>query len=218
VADGLRPRGHGPDAPLPDPPPDPNLDLTATFYGLGDAPLGGTIEEAEAALGVDFGEVEPLNDSGDCGLAQAESSGLGVLVASPGGEQAFVVTAPEVPFVMGTATPVGVGSTADDVRAAFPRWAGSEAARMGRAALRRASLHADAARRPFRRRRGAAAGGRRPPVVLHRAKRLRSVQHGAVELDRGVSSGALARRCGRSARWALVVGQRDQHRRSMGRS
>jgi hypothetical protein len=101
------------------------IELTASFFGVGELELGGTVEEAEIALGVDFGPVEPLTDAGDCGLTQDTTDGLGLVVATPGGVQAVVVAHPDIPFVQAD-QPVGVSSTVDEVRAAFPKWVGSD--------------------------------------------------------------------------------------------
>ncbi len=98
-------------------------DLTATFFGVGDVPIGGTVEQAETALGVELGAVEPIEDG--CGLARSTSGEVAVVVVDPGGVQAVVVATDAIPFVSG-GEHVGVGSTEEDVRGSMPRWTGGD--------------------------------------------------------------------------------------------
>ena len=81
-----------------------------------------SVEQVEEALGVGFGEVEPANDAGDCGITSNEEGSIGLVVTEPGGVQVFVVATADVPFVSSTKDPVGVGSAESQVRAAFPDW------------------------------------------------------------------------------------------------
>lgn len=124
--DAVGPGAQGSGAPSAGVPDSRDPGLTAGFSGVGRVQLGGTVEDAGNALGVDFGPVRPLNIDGSCGLAQAAADGLGLVVADPGGVQAVVVARPGIPFVEATDDPVGVGSTIADVQAAFPRWIGSD--------------------------------------------------------------------------------------------
>lgn len=112
-----------PQPPSPGPGPDDLAGLTATFFGVGTVPIGGTVEQAEAALGVEFGEVEPIEDG--CGLARTASGELGLVVVAPGGVQAIVVATDQIPFVSGNQH-VGVGSTEQDVRESMPQWTGGD--------------------------------------------------------------------------------------------
>lgn len=123
VPSGAAP-GPGPIPPAPG--PDEVDPLYGYWSGLGTARIGDSVESVERALGIEFDEPEPQNDAGDCLLAVSPTVRLGLVVADPGGVQAFVVTTEDVPFVSSTEMPVGVGSTVQDVVAAFPNWVGTD--------------------------------------------------------------------------------------------
>lgn len=114
-----------PTRPAPAPPPAPERQLSATWSTLGGAVVGDSVQAAGAALGVVFDDVVRLTE--ECSLVLTADSSLGVVATDPGGVRVFVMALDGTQMVSGTGTPVGVGSTLEQVRAAFPDWySGSE--------------------------------------------------------------------------------------------
>jgi hypothetical protein len=74
-----------------------------------------------AKLGIPFDEVEPLNESGDCGKASSDY-GVALVVSEPGGVQYFVVSDPAIPFVPDGGGDVRVGTDMDALGDLYPSW------------------------------------------------------------------------------------------------
>ena len=115
--------------PSPTPPTEPVPSTfeapAATWGNLGPADIGDTIETVSAKFGLEFGPVEWLNSTEDCGITQAEGIDIALVVAKPGGVQAFVVADPRIPLVIGN-QPIHVGDSLSEAAAAFPNWYGSD--------------------------------------------------------------------------------------------
>jgi hypothetical protein len=117
--------------PTPTPPPtpvpfdDPIADQPVTFGGVGDAFVGDSLDQVAEDLGLEF-EAPPEDVGTDCFLSVDTSQMLAVIHTSQLIAQVFIVFSPNVELEQLAGVPVGVGSTVDEVRAAFDQYAGSD--------------------------------------------------------------------------------------------
>ncbi len=103
-----------PPPPTPEPDPTPEKLLLATQFGLGPATVGTSVQDVELAFGLDL---EEQWADGECVVRLDDTAGIGT-VDNGGAVQTYVVLTPQVRTVEG----IGVGSTYDEVAAAYPQW------------------------------------------------------------------------------------------------
>ncbi|WP_336921023.1 hypothetical protein [Aquipuribacter sp. SD81] len=103
-----------PPEPEPEPEPDPSDMALATQFGLGELTVGAPVSALEAAAGAEM-TVERVE--GDCVVRYLESLQIAT-VDNDGAIQTYLVTGGPITTVEG----VGIGSTYDDIVAAYPLW------------------------------------------------------------------------------------------------
>lgn len=112
-----------PPPPTPIPSPTPVIDdaPAATWGNLGPANLGDSVAVVAEKFGIEFLPIQWLTAADDCGLVRAKDFDIALVIAEPGGVQAFVVSDSRIPVVSGE-QPIYVGDSMSSAAASFSDW------------------------------------------------------------------------------------------------